>query len=73
MTASTADPALARRGEIAREAVLLAGDPLLRDVAAALAARNMDLLEVSVSDLVTAIRYHHAQRRVNEAVAKRRR
>jgi len=27
----TADPALTRRREIAREAVLLPGDPLLRD------------------------------------------
>ena len=69
----TDDPALARRREIAREAVLLPGDPPLRDVVAALAARNMDLLEVSVGDLVSATRCHHAQRRVNEAGARRRR
>lgn len=52
----TADPALTRRREIAREAVLLPGDPPLRDVVAALAARDMDLLEVSVGDLVAAAR-----------------
>ena len=52
----TDDPALARRREIAREAVLLPGDPPLRDVVAALAARDMDLLEVSAGDLVAAAR-----------------
>ena len=73
MTKRSDDPIVSRRRQIAREAVLLPGDPPLRDVIAALAPKGLDLLEVSISDLTTALRSHHAQRRAIEAAARRQR
>jgi hypothetical protein len=49
MTKRTDDPIVSRRRLTAREAVLLPGDPPLRDVIAALALKGLDVLELSVA------------------------
>jgi hypothetical protein len=71
MTKKTDDPIVSRRRLIAREAVLLPGDP--RDVTAALALKGLDVLELSIADLAMALRSHHKERRALEAAARRQR
>jgi hypothetical protein len=73
MTKKTDDPIVSRRRLIAREAVLLPGDPPLRDVTAALALKGLDVLELSIADLAMALRSHHKERRALEAAARRQR
>jgi hypothetical protein len=73
MTKRTDDPIVSRRRLTAREAVLLPGDPPLRDVIAALALKGLDVLELSVADLAMALRSHHKERRALEAAARRQR
>ena len=73
MTKRTDDPIVSRRRLIAREAVLLPGDPPLRDVIAALALKGLDVPELSIADLAMALRSHHKERRALEAAARRQR
>jgi hypothetical protein len=73
MTKKTDDPIVARRRLIAQEAVLLPGDPPLREVIAALARKGLDVLELSIADLAMALRSHHKERRALEAAARRQR
>ena len=73
MTKKADDPIISRRRLIAREAVLLPGDPPLREVIAALALKELDVLELSIPDLAMALRSHHRERRALEAAARRQR
>jgi len=67
------DPIMSRRRLIAREAVLLPGDPPLREVIAALALKGLNVLDLSIADLAMALRSHHKERRALEAAARRQR
>ena len=73
MTKKADDPIISRRRLIAREAVLLPGDPPLREVIAALALKGLDVLELSIADLAMALGSHHKERRALEAAARRQR
>jgi len=67
------DPIMSRRRLIAREAVLLPGDPPLRDVIAALALKGLNVLDLSIADLAMALRSRHKELRALEAAARRQR
>jgi len=73
MTKKADDPIMSRRRLIAREAVLLPGDPPLREVIAALALKGLNVLDLSIADLAMALRSHHKERRALEAAARRQR
>jgi len=73
VTTKKADDPMSRRRLIAREAVLLPGDPPLREVIAALALKGLDVLDLSIADLAMALRSHHKERRALEAAARRQR
>ena len=73
MTKKADDPIMSRRRLIAREAVLLPGDPPLREVIAALALKGLNVRDLSIADLAMALRSHHRERRALEAAARRQR
>jgi len=73
VTTKKADDPMSRRRLIAREAVLLPGDPPLREVIAALALKGLNVLDLSIADLAMALRSRHKELRALEAAARRQR